>query len=94
MLAPYCRPEWRVTGFRDHLKRHEEFGPGGEGHQQTLRVYFGGIHDSVRKLLSRQIGGLNSCYRKTNDAALKAEVDRLTAELKTLPERWEFVERK
>ena len=38
LLEPYCRPEWRITGFRDHLKRHEEFGPGGEGQQQNLRV--------------------------------------------------------
>jgi hypothetical protein len=68
-----------------------EFGPSREGQQQNLRVYFGGIHDSVRKLLSGQIGKLHYRYRKTNDAAVKAELDRLTAELETLPERWNFV---
>jgi len=40
VLEPYSRPEWRITGFRAYLKRHEEFGPGGEGQQQVLRVYF------------------------------------------------------
>jgi hypothetical protein len=30
---------------------------------------------------------------KRNDAAVKAEIDRLTAELKALPEKWSFVER-
>ena len=93
LLAPYCRPEWRIGGFRDHLKPLEEFGPGGEGQQQNLRVYFGGIHDSVRKLLSQQIGKLNCRYRKTQDAAVKAEIDRLTTEFATLPKRWEFVGR-
>ena len=95
VLEPYCRPEWRITGFRDHLQRHDDFGagPGAEGQQQNLRVYFGGIHDSVRKLLSAQIGRLNYGYRKTKDPALRAEIDRLTAELARLPERGEFVER-
>ena len=93
VLAPYCRPEWLVTGFRSHLTPHEEFGPGGEGQQQNLRVYFGGIHDSVRNLLSQQIGKLNYRYTKTNDAAVKAEIDRLTAEFAALPERWKFVSR-
>jgi len=56
LLEPYCRPEWRVTGFRDHLKAHKEFGldPNGEGQQQNLRVYFGGIHDNVRRLLEKR----------------------------------------
>jgi len=91
VLAPYCRPEWRITGFREHLKRHEEFGPGGEGQLQVLRVYFSGIHTCVRQLLAGQIGKLNYRYKKTNDAMLKAELDRLTAELTALPERWKFV---
>jgi hypothetical protein len=94
LLEPYCRPEWRVTGFREHLTRHEEFGPGGEGQQQTLRVYFGGIHDNVRALLSAQIGKTRYLYRKKNDAALKGEIDRLTAALEALPEKWKFVERR
>jgi len=93
VLAPYCRPEWKISGFREHLKPVEEFGPGGEGQQQNLRVYFGGIHDSVRNLLSKQIGKLNYRYKKTKDATLKAEIDRLTAELVALPERWKFVGR-
>jgi hypothetical protein len=25
VLALYCDPEWRVTGFREHLKAHEGF---------------------------------------------------------------------
>jgi len=27
-----------ISGFREHLKPVEEFGPGGEGQQQNLRV--------------------------------------------------------
>ena len=86
LLTPYCRPEWRIAGFRDHLKPSEQFGPSGEGQQQNLRVYFGGIYDNVRKLLSQQIGKLNYRYRKTQDAAVKAEIDRLTAELESTKE--------
>ena len=55
-----------------------------------MRVYFAGIHDNVRKLLSAQIGAFNYRYKKKRDEADKAEVDRLTAELEKLPERWEF----
>jgi hypothetical protein len=90
VLEPYCRPEWRVAGFRNSLKAHGDSGNDREGQQQVLRVYFAGIHDSVRKLLSAQIGTLNYRYRKTKDEAVKAELDRLTAELDKLPERWEF----
>ena len=93
VLEPYCRPEWRVAGFREHLKRHEEFGPGGEGQQQVLRVYFSGIHMCIRKMLSAQIGKLNYRFKKTGDAEVKAELDRLTAELPALPETWKFVAR-
>jgi hypothetical protein len=93
VLAPYCQPEWKITGFREHLKPVEEFGPSREGQQQNLRVYFAGIHDSVRKLLSGQIGKFNYRYKRTKDAAVKAELDRLMAELERLPERWNFVSR-
>jgi len=41
-----------------------------------------------------KIGKLAYRYKKTNDAVLKAELDRLTAELERLPERWKFVARK
>jgi len=93
VLEPYCQPECRVSDFRHRLKRHDEFGSGGEGQQQVLRVYFGGIYDCVRDLLSAQIRMLNQRYRKTNDATIKAELDRLTAELSALPNTWRFVER-
>ena len=93
LLAPYCRPEWLITGFRSHLKPHEEFGPGGEGQQQNLRVNFSGIYTNVRELLARQIRRLDNGYLGTKDAAVKAEIDRLTVELERLPERWKFVGR-
>jgi hypothetical protein len=72
------------------LKHLEEFCPGGEGQQQTLRVYFGGIYSNVRDLL---IGQIDNRYRKTPDPMLKAEIDRLT-ERNTLLERREFVEKR
>jgi hypothetical protein len=53
-------------------------------------VYFGGIHDNVRLLLSAQINRLSYRYEKTKDAAVKQEFDRLKAELEHLPQRWDF----
>jgi hypothetical protein len=93
VLAPYCRPEWRTAGFRDHLKPQEEFGPSGEGQQQNLRVYFSGIYSNVRQLLQTRINGLETRYRKTNNPARKAELDRLKAELERMLERWKFLPR-
>ena len=61
-----------VAGFREHLKRSEEFGPSGEGQRQSLRTYFSGIYSCVRMLLSEQIGKLQYRYRKKNDGAVKA----------------------
>jgi hypothetical protein len=53
VLEPYCEPQWRVTGFRAHLKASEQqFGPDGEGQQQGLRAYFGGIPGNVKALLA------------------------------------------
>ena len=92
-LEPYCRPEWRIQGFRENLKRDQEIGSSGEGQQQVLRVYFGGIYESVRKLLSAQIAKLVDRHRKTNDSAVKVEIDRLTIELAALHETWLFVDR-
>ena len=89
-LSPTARPEWRVRGFRDNLKPSGESGIGRQGQQQVLRAYFLGIHDSVRKLLSARIGTLNYRYRNTHDQGVKTELDRLTAELEKLPERWEY----
>ena len=77
VLQPYCRPLWRITGFRDHLKQHGEQGPDSEGQQQVLRVYFGGIYENVRQLLSTQVKKLSYRYEKTKDAAVKRELDRL-----------------
>jgi len=37
-----------------------------------------------------QIGRLAFRYRKTNDAAAKAELNRLNAELEKLPKVWNF----
>ena len=57
VLQPYCRPTWRITGFCDHLQ-HGEQRLDGEGQQQVLRVYFGGIYQNVRELFSSQINRL------------------------------------
>jgi hypothetical protein len=89
VLQPYCRPAWRIAGFRDHLKPHDK-GHEREGQEQVLRVYFGGIYDNVRQLLSAQIKRLNDRYEKTKDVVAKQELDRLKTELEQLPERWDF----
>jgi hypothetical protein len=89
VLQPYCRPPWRIDGFRDHLQPHDK-GPEREGQQQVLRVYFAGIYDNIKGLLSTRIKRLNYQYEKTKDAVAKQELDRLKAELERLPERWEF----
>jgi len=91
LLDPICQPKWRVAGFRDALRPHAgQSGHESEGQQQVLRVYFGGIYTCVRGLLAVRIQKLNNWYKKTKDAAVKTELDRLTAELEKLPERWEF----
>jgi biopolymer transport protein ExbB/TolQ len=48
------------------------------------------MHGSVRKLFAARIATLSYRYRKTHNQDIKAELDRLTAELERLPERWEF----
>src|SRR5687768_7556432 len=81
LLEPFCRPMWYVDGFRNHLKPGEEFGPALEGQQQNLRVNFAGVHRCVRALLERRLGDLGARYCRTKDSAVKAEIDRLNAEL-------------
>ena len=90
LLEPYCA-RWQVEGFRNHL-RPSAGGSGAalEGQQQVLRVYFGGIYRSVRALLQLRINRSVIQYTRSQDEAIKAELDRLTAELAKLPERWEF----
>ena len=61
-----------------------------EGQQQNLRVNFGGIYGAIRALLHAQIGKLGAKYAASKDETVKAELDRLTAKLTKLPERWEF----
>ncbi len=91
VLDSYCDPKWRVAGFRSSLQPHKrDIGIELEGQQQALRVYFSGIHSNVRRLLLMQIGKLAFRYRKTNDCAVKAELDRLNAALEKLPERWDL----
>jgi len=91
VIAPYCKPKWKVEGFRNCLKPSlRQHGLDLEGQQQNLRVYFRGIYGNMRGLLCMQIGELNYRYKRTKDAAVKAELDRLTAELEKLPERWEY----
>ena len=53
-------------------------------------MYFGGIYENVRQLLSTQVKRLSYRDEKTKDAAVKRELDRLKAELEQLPERWNF----
>jgi hypothetical protein len=90
LLDPVCMPKWRVAGFRDQPMPHAGQLPHElEGHQQVLRVYFGGIYTCVRQLLAVRINKLNYQYKKTNDPTVKAELDRLAAELEKLPERWD-----
>ena len=90
LLDPICQPKWRVAGFRDALRPHAGQLPHElEGHQQVLRVYFGGIYTCVRQLLAVRINKLNYQYKKTNDPTVKVELDRHTAELEKLPERWD-----
>jgi hypothetical protein len=87
LLDPYCRPTWFVRKFRDSLQRGVNYIglPEFEGQQQNLRVNFGGIHANVRHMLISRIGRLGARYCKTKDPAIKAEINRLNAELAKLP---------
>jgi hypothetical protein len=78
LLDRVCQPKWKVAGFRHQLKSHTGHLPHElEGQQQVLRVYFGGIYTCVRQLLPARIKKLNYWYKKTNDSAVKAEIERL-----------------
>ena len=99
LLAPYSRPTWFIEGFRSHLRLPEKFAPldlGSvrEGQQQNLRVDFNGIYRNVRRLLNYRLGRLGTRYVRTRDAAIKGEIDRLTAELATMPPEWDYCRRR
>jgi hypothetical protein len=53
----------------------------------------GGATGKVKRELHGQIGKLGAKYAASKDETVKAELDRLTAELAKLPERWEFISR-
>jgi hypothetical protein len=91
-LEPLSSPPWRIAGFRDNLRPRmaPSWGLDLEGQQQVLCVYVAAIYRSIRALLYEQIGKLGGRYAKTKDAKVKAEIDRLVAELANMPERWEF----
>ncbi len=91
VLAPYCTAGMENHRFPRPPKAGRTVWSYGEGQQQNLRVYFGCIYDNVRQLLQTQIDRLETCYRKTKDGAVKAELDRLRKALEGLPERWKFV---
>jgi hypothetical protein len=92
VLEPYCWPEWRIAGFRDHLSPLANNGPTGNDQQQTLIRYFVGIYQCVRSMLSIEVERLNYRLRHTADLAMKAEADRLTKQFAALPQRWQFVD--
>ena len=94
LLDPYCA-RWQVEGFRNNLRPTAgRSGADLEGQQQILWIYFGGIYRSVRALLQVRVNRLVIQHSRSQDEAVKAEIDRLRAELANLPERWEFYVRK
>jgi hypothetical protein len=94
LLEPFCAPKWQVEGFRNNLYPvAERSGADLEGQQQGLRGFFGGIYRSVRALLQGWIVSLTGQHGRTKEETVKAEINRLTAELAKLPERWEFISR-
>jgi hypothetical protein len=93
LLEPHCS-RWQVDGFRDNLfPSDKRSGAELEGQQQVLRVYFSGIYRSIRAILKREVTQLIIQHAQSKDETVKAEIDRLTAELAKLPERWEFYAR-
>jgi hypothetical protein len=93
-VEPYVSPPWSVQNFRLNVTSSGGDLWSHEGQQQNLRVNFGGIYRAIRALLQAQIGKLGAKYAGAKDETVKAELDRLTAELAKLPERWEFYVRK
>jgi hypothetical protein len=92
-VAPYVSPSWSVQNYRLNVTSSGGDLWSHEGQQQNLRVNFGGIYRAIRTLLHGQIGKLGAKYAASKDETVKAELDRLTAELAKLPERWEFISR-
>ncbi len=94
----YIDTQGHAKAFRHHLDRTPQpfslGGEQGEGQQQNLRVNFAGIHAAVRYAIDQRLGRLGSRYLRTKDEKIKAEIDRLNAELARMPARWEFTPRK
>jgi hypothetical protein len=85
VLAPYCKPDWRVIGFRNSLRPHPgQFGPDVEGQQQILRVYFGGIHSCIRGLLATQVLALRFRCKTIGDFKSQVELEWLSAALEMM----------
>ena len=89
-VEPYVSPAWSVQNFRLNVTSSGGDLWSHEGQQQNLRVNFGGIYRAIRTLLEASIGKLGAKYTASKGETVKAEFDRLTAELAKLPERWEF----
>jgi len=88
--AGYARTV-RLSGISD---RHGLFVPNRrpyylEAQQHNLNNYFRQIHRSVRALLASRVRELRDPAE--HDQKVKAEFERLSAELDRLPVKWEFI---
>jgi hypothetical protein len=64
-----------------------------EAQQHNLNNSFSHIHRSVRALLDRRVQELADRSARTQDPKIKAELQRLSAELDRLPLKWAFIPR-
>jgi hypothetical protein len=87
-VEPYIKFNWYVRNFRLYVCRGSKELSRQLELQQRLALNFRGIHSSIRALLHNKIGKLGRRYARTKDATTKMEIDRLSAELAKLPERW------
>lgn len=87
-VEPYIKFNWYVRNFRLYVCRGSKELSRQQELQQRLTLNFRGIHSSIRALLQNRIDKLGRRYARTKDATIKMEIDRLSAELATLPERW------
>jgi hypothetical protein len=89
MLERFVSPEYPIQDFR-----HGLFVPNRrpyylEAQQHNLNNYFRQIHRSVRALLASRVRELRDPAE--HDQKVKAEFERLSAELDRLPVKWEFI---
>ena len=80
-----------IVEFRNALAPSRTGENGLEAQQQLLQAVFPQIHRAVRGNLKARIMTLEYRQKIRPNEKQKAELDRLTIELESMPEKWRFI---